>query len=201
MNANEWTFSARREELNDILARAEATGPDGVPLDLEDTLRTLVVWFRTAHHPDGGPPPAAKVVLIGNGGSAAIASHIAFDSWKNGRNCALAFNDSSLLTGGMNDYGADRVFAEALRMHVRKDDAVVIVSSSGASPNVVAAAKMAKAIGCRIATFSAFAPDNPLRSLGELNLYLPTREYGHAENGHQILLHYVLDRHLATREA
>ena len=72
-----------------------------------------------------------KMMFIGNGGSAAIASHMAIDFTKNGGMPALCFNDGAALTCLGNDFGYEEVFAGQLRAHARKGDVLFAISSSG----------------------------------------------------------------------
>jgi len=85
-----------------------------------------------------------KVIFIGNGGSAAIASHLAVDYWKNGGMRAIAFNDSSLLTCVSNDFGYLQVFAKPFEMFADTGDVLVAISSSGRSENILLAVNVAK---------------------------------------------------------
>lgn len=135
----------------------------------------------------------AKVFFIGNGGSAAIASHMAVDFWKNGRMKAMAFNDSSLLTCISNDFGYEKVFAKPIQLFASRNDILFAISSSGKSENILQAVKMAKAKGLNVITLSGFKEDNPLRSLGIYNFYVPANEYGFVEVAHQYICHFILD--------
>ena len=72
-----------------------------------------------------------KVILVGNGGSAAIAGHLAVDLVKAAGIRAVTFNDPSLITCFGNDYGYDRWVAEALKAHADPGDLVILISSSG----------------------------------------------------------------------
>ena len=83
---------------------------------------------------------APRLFFIGNGGSAAIASHMAADFAKNGGVPALAFNDGASLTCLANDYGYEQVFALPLRQHMRSGDCLIAISSSGKSVNILNAA-------------------------------------------------------------
>jgi len=134
-----------------------------------------------------------KVVFIGNGGSAAIASHLAVDYWKNGGMRAIAFNDSSLLTCVSNDFGYPHVFAKPVEMFCDPGDILVAISSSGRSENILLAVSTAKGIGCTVITMSGFSGDNPLRLAGDLNFYVPSDSYGHVEIVHLGLCHCILD--------
>jgi D-sedoheptulose 7-phosphate isomerase len=134
-----------------------------------------------------------KLMIIGNGGSAGIASHVAIDFSKSAGMRALAFNDSAALTCLANDLGYEAVFAEQIALHGRPGDVLVAISSSGNSPNIVRGVGAARSRGCLIITLSGFAPDNPLRVLGDINFYLSSREYGIVEIGHLAILHCLLD--------
>ena len=129
-----------------------------------------------------------KLIFIGNGGSAAIASHQAVDFWKNGGLDAIAFNDASLLTCISNDFGYHRVFAEPVKRFARRGDVLIAISSSGKSLNILEAVREALGTGCEVITLSGFDPTNPLRSLGELNFYVPSHSYGVVEVTHLMLL-------------
>ena len=52
---------------------------------------------------------------------------------------------------------------------------------------------MARKKGCIIITLSGFQPDNPLRTMGDINFYVPDRAYGIVESGHAVICHYILD--------
>ena len=133
-----------------------------------------------------------KLIFIGNGGSAAIASHQAVDYWKNGGIEAMAFNDASLLTCIGNDCGYENVFAEPMMRFAKAGDVVIAISSSGKSPNILNGVKAARRMGCKVVGFSGFAPNNPLRSMGDLNFYVPSRAYGLVEVSHLSLIHALL---------
>jgi len=134
-----------------------------------------------------------KLIFIGNGGSAAIASHMATDYSKNGGIRSLAMNDSAMLTCLGNDLGYDRVFAKQIELHARPGDLLIAISSSGGSPNILNAVVAAKAAGCSVITLSGFKPDNPLRSKGEINFYIASDRYGFVEIGHLTICHAILD--------
>jgi D-sedoheptulose 7-phosphate isomerase len=97
---------------------------------------------------DGG-----KLMLAGNGGSAADAQHIAAEllsRFKLDRNPLPAIaltTDTSVLTAIGNDYGYDQVFERQVRGLGRKGDVFVGISTSGRSPNVIAALKAAREAG------------------------------------------------------
>ena len=134
-----------------------------------------------------------KVIMAGNGGSAAIASHCAVDFTKSATIRCINFNEADLITCLANDFGYDQVFARQLKYYARKEDFVVIISSSGKSPNIVNAAQYACAEGMTLVTFTGFSENNPLRKLGRLNLWVDSRAYNVIEMTHQIWLLAVCD--------
>jgi|APHig6443717497_1056834.scaffolds.fasta_scaffold28882_2 D-sedoheptulose 7-phosphate isomerase len=131
--------------------------------------------------------------FAGNGASASMASHFSADIAKNARIRSMVFTDPALVTCVGNDLSYEDIFAEPLSWHLRPGDMVVLVSSSGNSPNVVKAARRARELGGCIVTLSAMQPDNSLRGLGDLNIYLPAQSYSYAETGHAAVLHHWVD--------
>lgn len=131
--------------------------------------------------------------LIGNGASASMASHFAADLAKNGRIHTQVFSDLSLITAISNDMGYEHVFAEPLRRRGARGDLLVAISSSGRSPNVLAAIDVADELEMSVVTLTAKDPANPLRSRGDLNLYVPAKTYGLAETAHAAALHFWMD--------
>ena len=183
-----------REQLNQyfgtlatVLRDAEVTDRMAKKLPLDEGCE----WVRkTAHEThDGGN----KIIFVGNGGSAGIASHLAIDFSKNGGLRALAFNDPAALTCLGNDLGYENVFAKQLDFHARPGDLLIAISSSGRSPNILGAVKIARTRDCKIVTFSGFTEENELRRTGDVNFYVRSREYGFVEVAHLALCHAVLD--------
>jgi D-sedoheptulose 7-phosphate isomerase len=140
-----------------------------------------------------------KLMFVGNGASAAISSHMATDFWKTGGMRAVAFNDCSGLTCIGNDYGYPHLFEKPVEMFADAGDILVAISSSGRSENILRAVRAARTKGCLVLTLSGFAPDNPLRSLGDGNFYVPVQSYGPAEVLHHSICHCLLDTIVATR--
>lgn len=118
-----------------------------------------------------------NVIFVGNGGSASIACHMATDFAKYGGVGCLALNDSSMLTCLGNDLGCEQVFAKQIELHARPQDVVIVISSSGRSPNIVNAVKAARAAECIVITLSGFNADNSLRKLGDINFFLSSDQW------------------------
>lgn len=136
---------------------------------------------------------SGKIILIGNGGSAAIASHLTIDFTKAANYRAINFNESSLLTCFSNDYGYDHWAEMALEFYGDKEDIVILISSSGQSKNIINAGRKAKQMGLSLITLSGFLEGNPLKELGDVNLWVDSLDYNFVENTHQIWLLAVVD--------
>jgi phosphoheptose isomerase len=144
----------------------------------------------------------ATVFVAGNGGSAAIAEHLSCD-WSKGT-CvggrasmhlhSLASN-TALLTAIANDYGYEKVFSTQLEMFAKSGDLLLLISSSGNSPNILQAARSAKKMGLKIIGFSGFS-GGELKQLSDISLYVSSHNYGIVEDSHQILMH-ILAQYLA----
>lgn len=134
-----------------------------------------------------------KVILAGNGGSAAMASHVAVDFTKAAGIRAINFNEADLITCFANDYGYENWVAKAIEAYGDPGDLVILISSSGRSPNIINAASYAKQNGFPLVTLSGFDSDNPLRSLGDINLWVESSSYNIVEMTHHIWLLSVVD--------
>jgi len=147
-----------------------------------------------AVHKAGG-----KVIVVGNGGSAAIASHVSVDLTKAAQIRAINFNESDLLTCYANDYGYDQWVLQALQSYADHGDLVILVSSSGKSPNIVSGATRAKSLGLKTITLSGFSADNPLRSIGDINLWVDSSAYNVVEMTHLAWLLSMVDYLIALK--
>lgn len=131
--------------------------------------------------------------LIGNGASASMASHFAADLAKNAHLHTQVFSDLSLITAVSNDLGYAHVFSEPLQHCANRGDMLVAISSSGNSPNIVAAIKVARRMGVSTVSLSAMNPKNKIRSMTDLSIYVDATSYGLAETCHAAILHYWMD--------
>jgi D-sedoheptulose 7-phosphate isomerase len=134
-----------------------------------------------------------KLIIAGNGGSAAIASHVSVDFTKAAGIRAINFNEADLLTCFANDYGYERVFEKAVDFYGDAGDLLILISSSGSSKNVVNVAKRAKELSISVITFSGFNSDNPLRQLGDFNFWVDSKAYNIVEMTHHIWLLAIVD--------
>jgi D-sedoheptulose 7-phosphate isomerase len=128
----------------------------------EDSDRITRWSRRMAHVLDRG----GRVFTAGNGGSAAQAQHLAAElvgRYRDERRPLAATaltTDPSVMTALLNDYGADLVFARQVQGLARVGDVLVLLSTSGRSRNVVAAAEMARTIGVTTWAMTGPAPNS-----------------------------------------
>lgn len=141
------------------------------------------------------------VLIAGNGGSAATASHMALDLAKSTlgrppragglRVRTLSLCDPSpVLTAWANDSGYDGVFAEQITTLARPGDAVVLISVSGTSPNVVAAARAARLAGATVISLLGRG-GGEVRALSDLAVTVPSDDYGIVEDVHLAINHMI----------
>ncbi len=141
-----------------------------------------------------------KVILAGNGGSAAMASHVAVDITKNAGIRSVTFNEYDLITTLANDYGYENWIAKAIELYHNSNDIVVLISASGQSLNVINAATKAKEFELPIITFSGMSPQNPLRDMGDINLWVDSNIYNIVEMTHHIWLLAIVDMIISNTE-
>ena len=141
-----------------------------------------------------------KVIIFGNGGSAAISSHVSVDLTKNAKVKCVNFNEADLLTCLSNDFGYEKVFSKALEFYADRGDIVIIVSSSGKSKNILQAAKICKKKKLALFTLTGFSKTNPLRKMGDINLWVNSNAYNIIENVHQIWLLSIVDKIIGKTE-
>jgi D-sedoheptulose 7-phosphate isomerase len=93
-----------------------------------------------------------------------------------------------MLTALGNDISYDAVFSQQLKYYLGKDDALLLVSSSGNSPNVVKACEYANSCGVPTIAFVGFKGGR-LRDIARHSVWIPIENYGMAEDAHQSLMH------------
>lgn len=175
------------ETLRRVTAATIVTDYKCDPLILNDGVFRL--HQKITRRTEGG----GRVILIGNGGSLAIAMHIATDfalaDWP-----SIALCDPVALTSHTNDFGPSANFSKQLELlRPAQDDLLIAMSCSGKSANVIDAVSMATAAEIYVVTLTGFEPDNPLRRLGALNFYVPAHEYGFVQLAHESILHATCD--------
>jgi D-sedoheptulose 7-phosphate isomerase len=134
-----------------------------------------------------------RIIIAGNGGSASIAAHICVDLNKELSIKAINFNESNLITCFANDYGYENWLKKALEIFCDKNDLVILISSSGNSPNIINAANYIKKKKIGLITFSGFSKNNKLKKIGLVNFWCQSNSYNFIEMSHYIWLVSVVD--------
>jgi D-sedoheptulose 7-phosphate isomerase len=141
-----------------------------------------------------------KIIFAGNGASASISSHCALDYTKQGKIRSMCFASAPFVTAFVNDYGYDEWLARAIECYADEDDVVVLISSSGTSSNVVNAAKKCNDMDVCCVTLTGFNPDNPLKLMGDLNLWVDSKAYNLIECTHMFWLMAACDLKIGKSE-
>jgi D-sedoheptulose 7-phosphate isomerase len=134
-----------------------------------------------------------KIIIVGNGGSAAMASHVSVDFTKLCNIRAINFNEADLLTCFSNDYGYENWIKNALSFYADKGDLLISISSSGESKNIINGAKFAKKNGCKVITLTGFKKENKVKKIGHVNLWVNSKNYNIVEMSHHIWLLSIVD--------
>jgi D-sedoheptulose 7-phosphate isomerase len=154
---------------------------------------------------DGG-----KILLCGNGGSAADCQHLAAEFVStltiDNRRPAIAAvaltTDTSILTAVANDYGFDGVFARQVEALGRPGDALIGISTSGTSADVVAAFEQAAVQGMRTIALTG-ASGGALAPMAEVAIRVPSTETSHIQECHIAigqLLAFMVEETLYPRD-
>lgn len=188
-------LASRAQQFVALLGNCEITGKNGSLLGAEPGI-TVALQILTQVRGNGG-----SVYVIGNGGSAAVASHAVIDLINVAKLRAFTLNEPSVLTCIVNDYGYENAYSRLLEHMARPGDVLIAISSGGRSMNIRNAATQVTSNGGSVITLSGFSQDNPLRSLGDVNIWLDASDYGLVEVGHQFILHNMSDRFGAGYES
>ncbi len=140
---------------------------------------------------DGG-----RLLAAGNGGSAAQAQHLTAELVGRYRLDRLPLSaiclsaETSSLTAIANDYPPEELFARQLEAHARPGDVVVLLSTSGQSRNIVAAARRGRALGLTVLAFTGPAP-NELATVASEVLCVEARFTATVQELHLVALHML----------
>ncbi len=150
---------------------------------------TLELWHRALR--EGG-----KLLVFGNGGSAGNAQHIAAElvvRYEKNRAAmaAIALSaDSLILTASANDFGFETVFSRQVAALGRPGDVAVGLSTSGRSPNVLAALREGRRLGLRTSGFIG-GDGGPMRALCDAAIVVPSRITGRIQEMHLLVTHML----------
>jgi len=173
-----------REHLEKSVEVKLAFLAEGGAKDVEKTADIIV---DTLH---GG----GRMYIFGNGGSAADAQHIAGElvgrfQAERAALPVLAFTtDSSVLTAVSNDYGFENCFVRQVEAFVKPGDVIVAITTSGNSPNVVAAARKARDLGAKVIGLTG-RNGGKLKEVADLCLCVPADETCRVQECHITIGH------------
>ncbi|HMJ35060.1 MAG TPA: SIS domain-containing protein [Baekduia sp.] len=138
----------------------------------------------------------ARLLAVGNGGSAAEAQHLTaelvgrFERDRPALSAICLHGDTSSLTAIANDFGIEEAFARQVCAHGRPGDVLVALSTSGRSPNVVAATRAARECGLTVWALTGPAP-NPLAELADEALALEAERSCTVQELHLVAIHVL----------
>lgn len=137
-----------------------------------------------------------RLLAAGNGGSAAQAQHLTAELVGRYRRDRPPFSaicltaETSSLTAIANDYPPDELFARQVEAHARPGDVVIVLSTSGTSPNIVAAARRAGQCAAKVWALTGPAP-NPLADVADEALCVPSASAATVQELHLVALHIM----------
>ncbi len=139
-----------------------------------------------------------RAYSCGNGGSMCDAMHFAEElagRFRDDRRAlpAMAISDPGYITCTANDFGYDEIFARFLQAHGRKGDILLAISTSGRSPNVIKAAKAARALGVRVIALTGKA-NSELSGLADIEICTPGNQYAdRTQELHIKVIHILIE--------
>tara|TARA_X000000368_G_C22893654_1_gene650829 strand:- start:342 stop:893 length:552 start_codon:yes stop_codon:yes gene_type:complete len=134
------------------------------------------------------------VHIFGNGGSAAIASHFSMDLTNNTNIKCLSYNDPAIITCYSNDYKYENWVSRSIIKYGRKNDVVILISSSGKSKNMINGIKAARQKKFKsIISFTGFDKKNYLNKNSDISFWVDSKKYNMIENSHQFYLLMIVD--------
>jgi phosphoheptose isomerase len=149
-------------------------------------------------------PAGARVATAGNGGSAAHAAHLAaelvgrYATDREPYSAVCLTSDGSTLTALANDYGVEEIFSRQVRAHLRSGDVLIAFSTSGRSPDVVAAASAARRLGATVWSLTGPGP-NGLLAASDDTVAVAAARTATVQELHQVAIHLLctaFDHHL-----
>ncbi len=174
--------------IRKALADQIVTDRDGREMSVD---RSLEIWADKAY--EIREKTKGLLFFCGNGASETMAEHMSHDWFQNAEVNTTTVSETSHITAISNDYGYEDVYSYRVKRILSERDMFIGISSSGNSPNIVKAISAAKENGAFTISVTGKKPDNKLRTMGDLNFYVPLSTYGEVESAHAVLLHAALD--------
>ena len=183
---------------DDRLARVEAILDQAARMHDEVRRGNLAPVLRAVEALEAAFGRGGKALLFGNGGSAADAQHFAaelvgrFQRVRAARPALALSTDTSVLTAIANDEGYGRVFARQIEALGAPGDVAVAISTSGASPNVLAALTAARERG--LATVALTGKDGgPVGAAADIHVNVPHASAARVQEVHRTLMHAICE--------
>ena len=183
--------SDRSEVIREVLGRAIRLHEQVMRMDPSPILAAADAIAATLR--EGG-----KVLVFGNGGSASDSQHFAaelvgrFQQERRGLAAMALTADASVLTSIANDYGYEQVFARQIQALGRPGDVAFGISTSGASPNVVAGLKAARRADLRVAALTG-RDGGLMGSCAEIHINIPHASTPRIQEVHRTVLHIICE--------
>lgn len=172
------------EQLHGLISRIDTALLTVNPSALEDAAGMLLDTKRKGR----------AVFICGNGGSAGLANHAACDLSIAGLRAISLSASVEAVTATGNDHGYENVFGIQLGRLARDGDVLMAISSSGKSPNIIAALNVAENLGLRTITLTGF-PGSSAHEKADAPIHIEALpgDYGVVETAHQAILHALAD--------
>lgn len=143
-----------------------------------------------------------RIFVGGNGGSSAISDHLCCDwqkgTFQDGHHNLVVHNlvaSQALFSAVANDFGYDKTLTFPLMAaRLKREDVVILISSSGNSPNIVQAANFVQKKLATVIGMTGF-DGGSLKEMADISLHIPINNYGVVEDCHQILMHVLAQYH------
>lgn len=165
---------------------------------LETSVEQWSTAARWGRRLAGRLPAGARLLVAGNGGSAAQAQHLSaefvgrYDGERPPYSSIVLHGDPSAVTAIANDYGVEEMFARQVAAHGRPGDVCLLMSTSGRSANLLAAARTARAGGLEVWAMTGARP-NPLADLADETLVIDCPETSTVQELHLVAVHLVCE--------
>lgn len=179
------------EEVRDFfLAGSNVLRQSGYKLaeEIIDVAQMMIAALKDNH----------KILVCGNGGSAADAQHFAaelvvrYRRSRQGLSALALTTDTSILTASGNDYGFEHVFSRQVEAYGQEGDVLIVISTSGSSPNILAAIRAAKTRGLNVIGLTG-SKKTEMQEMCDLCLSVPSADTPLIQQAHITTLHILCD--------
>ncbi|MEN8108747.1 MAG: D-sedoheptulose 7-phosphate isomerase [Pseudomonadota bacterium] len=178
--------SIRQEISESITVRQAILADDALVEQLAEAAEVCVAAYRRGN----------KILLAGNGGSAADAQHLAaefvnrYAIERPGLSAIALTTDTSVLTSIANDCGYEDVFARQLEANGAEGDVFIAITTSGNSPNILAALKEANKVGIKTIGLAG-ATGGAMQQYCDYCLRVPSERVSRVQEAHIMLGHII----------